>query len=119
MRRGDRVASARPAFENFRLFGAPHVAIITTDTEQVVYGAVDTGLYIGTLLLAAHSMGIASIAQAALAGHSSFIREYFEIPEDRKIVVGVSFGYPDLDHPANSYRTARASPDEVVTWRDR
>lgn len=118
VRRGDRAASARQAFENFRLFGAPHVAIITTDAEQAVYGAVDTGLYIGTLLLAAHSMGIASIAQAALAGHAPFIRDYFAIPEDRRIVVGVSFGYPDLDHPANSYRTARAPLDEVVTWRD-
>jgi nitroreductase len=118
VQRGDREASARQAFENFRLFGAPHVAIITTDAEQAVYGAIDTGLYIGTLLLAAHSMGIASIAQAALAGHSEFLRDYFAIPEDRRIVVGVSFGYPDLDHPANAYRTARAPLNEVVTWRD-
>ncbi|MBY8856946.1 nitroreductase [Nocardia sp. CA2R105] len=118
VQRGDREASARQAFENFRLFGAPHVAIITTDTEQSVYGAVDTGLYVGTLLLAAHSMGIATIAQAALAGHSPFIRDYFAIPDDRKIVVGVSFGYPDLDHPANSYRTARAPLNEVVSWRE-
>ncbi|MGV9674067.1 nitroreductase [Nocardia sp. NPDC003482] len=118
VRRGDRAASARQAFENFRLFGAQHVAIITTDAEQGVYGAVDTGLYIGTLLLAAHSMGIATIAQAALAGQAPFIREYLDIPADRKIVVGISFGYPDLDHPANGYRTARAPLSEVVSWRD-
>ncbi|WP_062997041.1 nitroreductase [Nocardia mikamii] len=118
VRRGDREASARQAFENFRFFGAPHVAILTTDAEQGVYGAVDTGLYVGTLLLAAHSMGIASLAQAALAQYSPFIRDYFAIPDDRKIVVGISFGYPDLDHPANSYRTARAPLEEVVTWRD-
>jgi len=29
--RGDRVASARQGRENFRLFGAPHVCIGTTD----------------------------------------------------------------------------------------
>jgi hypothetical protein len=29
--RGDRVASARQGRENFRLFGAPHVCIVTTD----------------------------------------------------------------------------------------
>ncbi|MBF6245740.1 nitroreductase [Nocardia elegans] len=117
VRRGDREASARQAFENFRLFGAPHVAIITTDAEQGIYGAVDTGLYVGTVLLAAHSMGIATIAQAALAGQSPFLREYFDLPADRKIVVGISFGYPDLEHPANNYRTARAPLSEVVTWR--
>ncbi|MBC2640855.1 MULTISPECIES: nitroreductase [unclassified Rhodococcus (in: high G+C Gram-positive bacteria)] len=117
--RGDRAASARQSFENFRLFGAPHVAIITTDAEQGVYGAVDSGLYLGTLLLAARSLGIATIPQAALASQSPFIREHFGIADDRKILVGISFGYADLDHPANSYRTARASLDEVVTWQDR
>ncbi|MFC9471902.1 nitroreductase [Nocardia sp. NPDC056952] len=115
--RGDRAASARQAFENFRLFGAPHVAIVTTAAEQGVYGAVDSGLYIGTFLLAATSLGIATIPQAALAGRSAFIRDYFDIPEDRKVLAGISFGYAAVDHPANSYRTARAPLNEVVTWR--
>ncbi|MDV7351947.1 nitroreductase [Rhodococcus oxybenzonivorans] len=117
--RGDRAASARQSFENFRLFGAPHVAIITTDAEQGVYGAVDSGLYVGTLLLAARSLGIATIPQAALASQSPFIREHFGIPDDRRILLGISFGFADLDHPANSYRTERASLDEVATWHDR
>ncbi|MEV0075318.1 nitroreductase [Nocardia neocaledoniensis] len=115
--RGDRAASARQAFENFRLFGAPHVAIVTTPVEQGVYAAVDSGLYIGTFLLAATSMGIATIPQAALAGRSAFLREYFGIPADRKVLAGISFGYAAADHPANSYRTSRAPLTEVVTWR--
>lgn len=118
VQRGDRVGSARQASENFRLFGAPHVAIVTTDAVQGVYGAVDTGLYIGTLLLTAQSLGIAAIPQAALAGHSEFIRNYFSIPEDRKVLVAISFGYADEDHPANSYRTNRAALAETVTWLD-
>ncbi|MGW5570357.1 nitroreductase [Nocardia thailandica] len=116
--KGDRAASARQAAENFRLFGAPHVAVVTTDADLGVYGAIDCGLYIGTFLLAATSLGIATVPQAALASRSVFIRKYFELPEDRKIVAGISFGYADADHPANSYRTARAPLDEVVTWRD-
>ncbi|WP_436975405.1 nitroreductase [Nocardia asteroides] len=115
--RGDRAASARQAFENFRLFGAPHVAIVTTAAEQGVYGAVDSGLYIGTFLLAATSMGIATIPQAALAGRSVFLREYFDIPADRKVLAGISFGYAAANHPANSYRTTRAPLREVVSWR--
>jgi len=118
VQRGDRAASAEQAFQNYRLFGAPHVAIITTDASQGVYGAVDAGAYVGTFLLAARSVGIATIAQAALAMYSPFIRAYFSIPDDRKVLAGISFGYPDLDHPANSYRTARAPLTEVVTWID-
>jgi nitroreductase len=118
VRRGDRRASAEQSFQNYRLFGAPHAAIITTDAVQGVYGAVDAGTYVGTFLLAAHSLGIAAIAQAALAMYSPFIREYFSLPDDRKVLVGISFGYPDLEHPANGYRTARAPLAEVVRWAD-
>nr|WP_324197820.1 nitroreductase family protein [Nocardia abscessus] len=78
---------------------------------------MDCGLYLGTFLLAATSLGIATIPQAAPAGRSAFVRECFDLPEDRKILAGISFGYPDVDHPANSYRTTRAPVDEVVTWR--
>jgi nitroreductase len=117
--RGDREASARQALENFRFFGAPHVAIVTTDAIHDVYGALDSGLYVNSFLLAAQSLGLGAIPQAALAGHSTLIRSFFEIPEDRKILLGISFGYPDLDHPANSYRTARAPLEEVVTWIER
>jgi nitroreductase len=113
--RGDREASALQAFENFRFFGAPHVAIITTDAVHGVYGAVDTGLYVGTFLLAARSLGLGAIPQAALASHSPLIRKHFDIPADRKILVGISFGFADTDHPANNYRTTRAPLNKVVT----
>lgn len=68
--RGDREASARQAFENFRFFGPPHVAIITTDAVHGVYGAVDTGLYVGTFLLRGTEPRLGAIPRAALASHS-------------------------------------------------
>jgi nitroreductase len=116
--RGDRAASAREAMKNFDLFGAPHAAIITSAASQGVYGAVDCGLYIGTFLLAAQSLGLGAIAQAALARWGPFIRDYFAITDDRKVLAGISFGYPDVDHPVNGYRTSRAKLSTVVQWRD-
>lgn len=114
--RGDRAVSARQAQKNFEFFGAPHTAVITVDASQGTYGVLDTGAYVGNLLLAAESMGIAAIPQASLATYSPFVRDFFDIPEDRAILLGVSFGWPDREHPANSYRTNRASLDEVVRW---
>jgi nitroreductase len=101
---------------NFELFDAPHVAIITTEDDLGVYGAVDCGLYISTFLLAAHSLGLATAPQAALASYSSFIHDHFDIPEHRRVVAGISFGRPDLDHPTNSFRTTREHLDRAVTW---
>jgi nitroreductase len=117
--RGDRAASARQGLENFRLFGAPHVAIITTEEALGIYGAVDCGAYVSNFTLAAHSLGIASIAQAALATQSKFIRTYFGIDDDRRVVCGISFGYEDDSHPANQFRTSRAKAGDVVSWVDR
>ena len=113
---GDRAASARQMLENFRLFGAPHVMILTTEADLGVYGAIDCGLYVGNLMLAAQSLGVGTIAQAALASVSPFVRQWFDIPENRRIVCGISFGYADTGHPANAFRTTRASLDQVVSF---
>jgi nitroreductase len=112
---GDREASGRQMLENFRLFGAPHVMIVTTEAELGAYGAIDCGGWIAHVLLAAQSLGVATIAQAALAGVANFVRDWFSIPDHRQIVCGISFGFADLDHPANGFRTSRAPLGEVAT----
>lgn len=113
---GDRVASARQALENFRLFGAPHALVITTERDLGTYGVLDCGSYLGTLLLAAQSLGIAMIPQAAFANYSPLLHEFFGIPENRAVVCGASFGYADPAHPANSFRSRRAEPEDAVSW---
>ncbi|HEY4041057.1 MAG TPA: nitroreductase family protein [Rhodopila sp.] len=115
--RGDRVASARQGRENFRLFGAPHVCIVTTDEALGLYGAVDCGAFVSNFMLAAQSLGVASIAQAALASQSQFLRAHFNIDETRRVVCGISFGYEDTGHPTNRFRTTRAGTDEITDWR--
>src|ERR1700733_3806618 len=115
--RGDRVASARQGRENFRLFGAPHLCIVTTDEGLGVYGAVDCGAFVSSFMIAAQSVGVATIAQAAPASHAPFVRSHFNIDETRRIVCGISFGYEDADHPANRFRTSRAETNEITEWR--
>jgi nitroreductase len=116
--RGDRTASAREALRNFSFFDAPHTAVVTTTADLGVYGAVDCGLYVETFLLAAQSLGLGAIPQAAFAAHSEFIREYFALPDDRLIVCGISFGYADTAHRANGFRTSRAQLADTYDWVD-
>jgi len=114
--RGDRDAAARQSMENFRLFGAPHAAIVSTDEAQGTYGAIDCGAYISNFMLAAWSLGVACIAQAAIAGQAEFVRGHFNIAPDRQVICGIAFGFEDANHPANRFRTARASLEEAVEW---
>jgi nitroreductase len=114
--RGDRAASGAQAMKNFEFFGAPHLAVFTTERALGPYGGVDCGVYLGHFLLAAQSLGLASIAQASIAAVAPVMREALEIPNDRDVVFGVSVGYADEAHPANGFRTTRAGLDDVVTW---
>lgn len=116
--REDRTSAVQQSLENFRFFGAPHVALITTEDELGVYGAVDCGLYVANFMLAAQNLGVASIAQAALASYPDFIRDYFGLPPNRKFVCGISFGHADAEHPINGYRTERSPVDDAVTFVD-
>jgi nitroreductase len=113
---GDRVASAKQTLENFRLFGAPHMLLVTSERDLGAYGAIDCGVYVGALVLAAQSLGIGMIPQAALAMYAKLMHEFFDIPDSRMIVLGASFGYPDPDHPANAFRSRRAALGDAVTW---
>lgn len=114
--RDDREGARRQASKNFELFGAPHVMIITTGEELGHYGVLDCGLFIQGALLAAQSLGLGAIPQAALAARSDVLREHFQLSDDRKVVGGISFGWPDLDDPVNQFRSHRADLEEFVTW---
>ena len=115
--KGDRAASAAQMMENYRLFGAPHVAIVTSPVALGPYGAMDTGGFVTAFCIAAQALGVATIPQAAIAAQAPFVREHFDIPEDRMILCAISFGRADPEHRANSFRTERATPDDIIDWR--
>jgi nitroreductase len=116
--RGDTEAAERQRLENFRFFGAPHVAVVTTEAPLGTYGAIDCGAYVGLFMLAARACGVASIALAALGAYPAFWREHWGLDPGRRVVCGLAFGHEDGAHPANGFRTSRATIDEAVHWID-
>ena len=68
-------------------------------------------------MVAAQALGLASVAQTALAGYAPLLRKTLEIAEGRHILRGISFKYSDPAHPANSFRTACAVVEDVMEWR--
>ncbi|WP_076999802.1 nitroreductase [Variovorax sp. KK3] len=116
--RGDKEGYARQTLENFRFFGAPHVAILTSDPGLGVYGAVDVGGYVQVVLLAMQAHGLGAIPQAALAHQAALIKQELGIDAERPMVCGISFGYEDTAHPANGFRTTRAPLEQAVQFVD-
>jgi nitroreductase len=118
VQRGDRDASAMQMLRNFEFFGAPHVAIITTDADLGVYGAIDCGLYVNSFMLAAQALGLGTCAQAAIGQVAPAVREFLDLRGDRRIVCGIAFGRPDPDHPTAGFTSHRAPITDAVTFVD-
>jgi nitroreductase len=117
VKKGDREGSQRQMLENFRFFGAPHVAVLTSEAELGPYGLVDCGGFLTGLTLAAAARGVATIPQAALASYSAFLHRFFDLPDSRTVVCVLSMGRADDSHPANSFRTTRAPLAECLRWQ--
>ncbi len=115
--KGDRATSAKQMMENFRLFGAPHVAIVTAPRVLGPYGAMDTGGFVTAFCLAAQALDVATIPQAAVAAQAPFVRDHFDVAKDQLILCAISFGHADPDHPVNGFRTDRATTDAIIDWR--
>jgi nitroreductase len=116
--RGDRDGSAMQMLRNFEFFGAPHVAIVTTDADLGVYGAIDCGLYVNSFMLAAEALGLGTCAQAAIGQVAPAVREFLDLPDDRRIVCGIAFGHPDPDHASARFTSRRAPITDAVTFVD-
>ena len=114
--RKDSERSAQQAFRNFRMFDAPHVAIVTAPAELGPYALVDAGGFISSFLLAAYAHGVATTPQGALARHAHFVREYFGIPDTQHMICGVSFGYAETGHLVNQFRTTRVGVDDLARF---
>lgn len=101
---------------NWSFFDAPHVAIFTLDKYLDIMGAVDMGIYAQTLSLLLQEQGISSCMQGALGQFPGPIRDMFELPEERGILFGMSFGYADENANVNKARTDRAELGESVIF---
>ena len=76
----------------------------------------DMGLFAQNLILAAHSLGVGSCLQASLTQYAPEIKQFFDIPESKKLIICISLGYPDEKAKLNTYRSLKQKPDEFTKW---
>lgn len=101
---------------NFNFYGAPHGIFLFHDSSLGTWSIFDMGLFAQSLMLAAHANGIGTVPQAFLTDYAKYIKEFLEIPESKRLVIGFSIGYPDLSSPLNQFRTDRVNVEEIVRF---
>jgi nitroreductase len=116
IRRDDHARRDEAWLDNYRAFGAPHVAVVALDSAFSVYGALDIGCWLQTLMLAACERGVATCAQASLAYYPDAVRSVLPIPARERVLVGVALGYEDTNAEANRCKTTRAPLQSNVTF---
>ncbi len=97
-------------------YGAPAAIIISLDDCFSSRQMVDVGAAVGYLVLAAESSGLATCPIGLITDYADEIKELLNIPENKKIVIGVALGYPDKKNPMSQFRSSRASLSELVRW---
>lgn len=113
--RDDHAGRQAAFLRNLDAFGAPHAAFVFLPEGFGLREAADLGGYAQTLMLTMASRGVASCAQGALSLHPGIVRQHLGLAEGPQLIMGISFGYEDPDHPANAARTDRAELEEIVT----
>ncbi len=103
---------------NFSFFGAPAVCFFTLPAQFGLREACDLGMFAQTVMLGLTAHGLGSCPQAALSFLANVIRPALNLPDDQKLVFGLSFGYPDTSDAVNTVRTDRAELGDVVTFHN-
>ena len=114
--REDRARRDQQFMRNFTFFDAPHVAFFFLPEPFGLREAADLGMYAQTVMLAMTAHGLGSCPQTALSFLAEPVRELLGIEAENRLLFGLSFGYPDMDAPANACQTERASLDDTVVF---
>lgn len=115
--REDKDGRRRVGAMNYSFFNAPQVAFLFMPSfGDNVRVAGDMGMYGQTLLLSLAARGLGGIPQTALGFFAGTIREFLGIPEELKLLFGISFGYVDEAAPGNRIYMDRVSVGTSVTF---
>lgn len=97
-------------------YGAPAAIIICIDDCFSARQLVDVGAAVGYLVLAAQASGLATCPIGLITDYADEIKDLLNIPENKKVVIGVALGYPDRENPMSQFKSSRADLSELVRW---
>jgi len=109
-------ALKRAKIANFQFYGAPHGIFLFQDSSLPTWSIFDMGLFAQSLMLAAHAYGLGTVPQAFVTDYAQHVKDFLGIPETKRLVLGMSVGYPDLESPVNKFRTDRVETAQIVRF---
>jgi len=98
-------------------FGAPVLLVFGfEDCLAPAYATYDTASLVQNVCLAAYDKGLGTCQSTTLVRYPGLLRQHLPGADEKRMVVAVTLGWPDLDASANTFERSRAPLDELVTW---
>ncbi|MFI6438574.1 nitroreductase [Streptomyces sp. NPDC050759] len=117
--RSDRDGRRAAVRENLEFYGAPHAAFLFMPAlGDGVRTAGDIGMYAQNFLLSLAARGMAGIPQTILGVYADTVREFLDVPEELKLLFGISFGMADPAAPVNAVGRERVPLQQSVVLHD-
>ena len=105
--RDDKPARWSQFLKNYELFGAPAGLFFSIDRGFDRPQWAHLGMFIQTIMLLAGERGLGTCAQESWAAVHATASDCLELPPERMLYCGLALGWPDRNHPINSFRTER------------
>lgn len=117
--RHDHEARNEVVRDNLRFYGAPHVALLfMPQLGDGVRAGSDVGMYAQNFLLSLTARGFHGIPQAVHGMYADTAREVLGVPDDLRLLFGISFGTAKPDSPVRNLEIGRVPLDESVVLHD-
>jgi nitroreductase len=98
-------------------FGAPVLLVFGFEACLApAYATYDTASLVQNVCLAAHDKGLGTCQSTTLVRYPGLLRQVLPGSDEKRMVVAVTLGWPDLEAPVNTFERSRAPLDELVTW---
>jgi nitroreductase len=115
--RGDKAARMEHYMNMYKFFGAPACIYLIIDKELTVpYSCLDLGSFGTTLCYAALQEGLGTIYLAASMHFPDIVRTVLDIPERKRVIIGIAVGFPHPEAPASIFRSSRVPVEEILRF---
>jgi nitroreductase len=116
LQKDNREAMRRWRMSMRMFFDAPNGVVMYMDSSLSQWSLVDMGIAAENLMLAAWHHGVGTCALAAAVAYPDVLRSLLDLPESKRMVLGIAMGYPDTSSPAATFRSSREPMEALVSW---
>jgi len=115
--REDKEARHKWMLRGFRFFEAPCEIVVCADkTMDRHIDMLGIGAVCQSICLAALELGLGTCIADQGIMYDQAWRKLAGIPDSKRLVAGITVGYPDPEFPANRLVSPREPVDSLITW---